>query len=143
MFGSHRCTGVVSTLIGDIQMDRDAAIELLDEINVIKGGLFPFDQLTKNAVTRAVRHGVSLDAADDVGKTALHYAAERGGFWGGLPLTIEALLKGGANPNAQDAGCKRENGVTLCGMSGEAAAVEPERNRAPCERKRGGPSCNR
>eukprot|EP00947_MAST-08B_sp_MAST-8B-sp1_P004124 g4124.t1 len=101
-FSAHRCTDVVGRLLGDSQAGTDAAMELLDEINVIKGGLFPFDQLTEVAVARAARHGVSLNAADDLGKTALHYAAERGGFWGGLPCTIAALLRGGANPNAQD-----------------------------------------
>lgn len=89
-------------------------MELLDEINVIKGGLFPFDQLTVIAVARAVEHGVSLDAADDLGKTALHYAAERGGFWGGLPRTIETLLKRGADPNAQDADGKTALHYAVC-----------------------------
>jgi hypothetical protein len=58
-------------------MNERKAMELLDEINVIKGGVFPFDVLTELAVTQATAHGVRMEATDDFGKTALHYAAER------------------------------------------------------------------
>ena len=110
-----RCTDMVSALVGESEANtKDDAMELLDEINVIKGGLFPFDQLTVIAVARAAEHGVSLNAADDLGKTALHYAAERGGFWGGLPRTIETLLKRGADPNAQDADGKTALHYAVC-----------------------------
>ena len=103
-FCAARCIGVVQGLLGDSSPLGVTAesMRLLDEINVIKGGVFPVDSLTAVAVARAVRRGASMEACDDQGKTALHYAAERGGYWGGLPRTIAALLDAGADANAQD-----------------------------------------
>lgn len=65
-FCAARCSDVACDLTGDAESNtKDEAMELLDQINVIKGGLFPFDQLTVVAVARAAKHGVSVNAADE------------------------------------------------------------------------------
>ncbi|CAN0216568.1 unnamed protein product [Scytosiphon promiscuus] len=59
--------------------------------------------VTNTAMTRALlEHGADVDSTDDVGFTALHYAASDGGR-----ATIESILEAGADLEA------RSSGITL------------------------------